>query len=176
MYISKNLKHITNADIILDIRTPQEYATIKLNGNHIHIPMQQLNVADFIKNQANKQTIYILCASGIRAKKVQQMFLQNNYSNVKVISGGIFNSKKDTNQGNIKINDNADSIKCINTKIFAQFRAILGAILLTFITLAIVFNCNYIYVPLLFSIMLIISAFINNCMLVNLLQKLPFNK
>lgn len=92
------IKHINFNDIdlnskntiILDVRTQVEHDSCKLKHNHILIPLNELNASDFIaKYIKNNETIYILCKAGVRAMSAAEMFIQAQYKNVVVITGGI---------------------------------------------------------------------------------------
>jgi len=72
--------------ILLDVRTDSEYFLSNIKGA-IHIPMNKIpNKLDSIDR--NKEII-VQCKSGKRSKKVCEFLLNNNYTNVKNLKGGI---------------------------------------------------------------------------------------
>ena len=91
-------KNLSSDDLILDIRTNQEHNELSLNQPHWHIPMDELNIKNFIKHYhlSEKTPLYILCKSGNRAQRVAKNFQQEGFFNIKIIEGGILKAK---NQG-----------------------------------------------------------------------------
>ena len=82
--------------LILDIRTNQEHNEISLNRPHWHIPMDELDIKNFIKHYhiTEKKCLNILCRSGSRALKVANQFEKEGIDNVKIIAGGILRAKE----------------------------------------------------------------------------------
>ena len=89
-------KNLNTDDLILDVRTNQEHNELSLNQPHWHIPMDELNVKDFIKHYhiTEKTPIHILCRSGHRALKVAEKFKQEDFFNVKIIKGAVLKAKE----------------------------------------------------------------------------------
>lgn len=77
--------------LILDVRTSIEHKEQSLGLPHIHIPLDQLNVAEFLKSHNLKphDPLYILCRSGRRAETAAKAFMEAGFDNVHVIDGGI---------------------------------------------------------------------------------------
>lgn len=86
---AKNLPK--NEGVIIDVRTKAEHMQKQLAQTHTLVPLDQLNVAQFIaeNNITNDQTIYILCRSGGRAIPAAEMFVNAGHTRVKIIDGGI---------------------------------------------------------------------------------------
>ena len=82
-----NLKFTNNENfILLDVRTNQEVFISKITGS-IHIPMNDVPTR---LDEINKEKeIIVQCKSGKRSAKVCEFLLNNNYSNVKNLKGGI---------------------------------------------------------------------------------------
>ena len=82
-----NLKYTNNENfILLDVRTDQEVFISKIKGS-IHIPMNDVPTR---LDEINKEKeIIVQCKSGKRSAKVCEFLLNNNYSNVKNLKGGI---------------------------------------------------------------------------------------
>ena len=83
--------NLTRSSFILDVRSPEEYATLTLGLPHVHRCLDDLNPSAFIKenNLEHTQTINILCHSGYRASQAAEMFEQTGFENVAVSIGGI---------------------------------------------------------------------------------------
>ena len=72
--------------LLLDVRTDHEVLLSKIN-NSIHIPMNEIpNRLDEI---ATDKEIIVQCKSGKRSAKVCEFLLNQNFSNVKNLTGGI---------------------------------------------------------------------------------------
>lgn len=82
-----------HACVILDVRTDIEHRAAALKQPHIHLPLDRLDAADFIKAQKldGSRPLYILCRAGARAAKAAESFRQAGFENVHVIDGGILN-------------------------------------------------------------------------------------
>ena len=83
----KNMLESNNDFVLLDVRTEIETLASSISNHSIHIPMNEipnrLNELD-----KNKETI-IHCKSGKRSKKVCNYLIENNFTNVKNLKGGI---------------------------------------------------------------------------------------
>ena len=75
---------------LLDVRTPAEYEGVHVPGAKLR-PLDRLDcsaaVADNNKS-ANAEPIYILCHSGVRAKKAAEKFSVAVFDNCVVVEGG----------------------------------------------------------------------------------------
>ena len=82
---------LNNKSFILDVRTPEEYASETIDLPHIYKDLRELDPLDFIRenNIDEDKTINILCASGGRASLAAEMFEKAGFHNVAVIIGGI---------------------------------------------------------------------------------------
>ena len=73
--------------ILLDVRTEQEVLISSISEHAIHIPMNEIPNR---LNELNKnKEIIIHCKSGKRSQKVCEYLIENNFINVKNLSGGI---------------------------------------------------------------------------------------
>ena len=72
--------------LLLDVRKDLEVMVSKIN-NSIHIPMNEIpsRLNEIDKNKE----IIVQCKSGKRSAKVCEFLMQNGYSNVKNLVGGI---------------------------------------------------------------------------------------
>jgi phage shock protein E len=75
--------------ILLDVRTPEEYAEQHIPGS-ILIPVDQLEQAVEAKIPAKHETIFIYCRSGRRSKIAADKLIGLGYTHVYDL-GGIFN-------------------------------------------------------------------------------------
>ena len=73
--------------ILLDVRTDNEVLVSKITEDFIHIPMNEIP-SKLSKINKNKEII-VYCKSGVRSEKVCEYLMQNNYSEVYNLKGGI---------------------------------------------------------------------------------------
>ena len=72
--------------ILLDVRTDSEYFLSNI-AESIHIPMN--TIPEKYKSLDKDQEIVVQCKSGVRSEKVCQFLLNNDFKNVKNLTGGI---------------------------------------------------------------------------------------
>jgi rhodanese-related sulfurtransferase len=77
--------------VILDVRTKMEHDEKHVGLPHVHIPLDQLDPAQFMRAQglSPDTRVYLLCRSGGRATQAAQKFIASGFPNVTVIEGGI---------------------------------------------------------------------------------------
>lgn len=89
---AQEMKSITAAGgTILDVRRPDEHDEQHLLAPHAFVPLDQLNPQDFMLRHGldREAPVYILCRSGVRARKAADLFANAGYKNLYVIEGGI---------------------------------------------------------------------------------------
>lgn len=75
----------TEGAMLLDVRTPAEYATGHVDGSR-NIPLD--NIAKVLNTVNDKATpLYIHCQSGARSASAASFLKRNGYTNVKDIGG-----------------------------------------------------------------------------------------
>ena len=76
---------------ILDVRRPDEHDEQRLLAPHVFVPLDTLDPKDFMLRHGldREAPVYILCRSGMRARKAADMFAGAGYKNTHVIEGGI---------------------------------------------------------------------------------------
>ena len=89
---SDRLAEIAGTDsLILDVRTVVEHDEKHIGFPHDHVVLDQLDPQDFMlrRGLTKDDHLYILCASGKRARVAADRFMQAGYPHVHVIEGGI---------------------------------------------------------------------------------------
>ena len=75
--------------VIIDVRTPEEFSDFRI-PNSININFYD---SEFFFNQVSSldktKNYFIYCKSGVRSEKVCEYLMQNNYSKVYNLKGGI---------------------------------------------------------------------------------------
>jgi len=70
----------------VDVRTAEEFAAVRADSEHVkHHPLDQIASLDLPKDAV----IYLSCRSGARSGQAQAFMLQNGYTNVTNVAGGI---------------------------------------------------------------------------------------
>lgn len=77
---------IKNADLLLDVRTPQEYASGHLDGA-INIPHDQILARLSEIEQYKDSSVVLYCKVGGRASQAQAVLIRSGFSNV-INAGG----------------------------------------------------------------------------------------
>ena len=83
----KNLDDNKEDFILLDVRTDAEVLQSKIPIDSMHIPMNEIpnRIIELDKNK----NIIVYCKSGKRSQRVCDYLIQNNFSNIKNLRGGI---------------------------------------------------------------------------------------
>lgn len=71
---------VQDGAIVLDVRTPGEYATGHIRGS-VNIPVQDLQVADLSRLKKGKPII-TCCASGMRSASAKSILLSKGFAEV----------------------------------------------------------------------------------------------
>ena len=79
------LNRIQAGDILIDVRTEQEYLNGKI-GDAINIPVDELRQR--LDEIPKEQNIFIYCEAGLRGYLAQRILAQNGYDHVLNLSGG----------------------------------------------------------------------------------------
>ena len=72
--------------ILLDVRTDREYFLSSIEGS-LHMPMN--TIGEKYTSLDKDKEIIVQCKSGVRSEKVCEFLLNNNFKNVKNLTGGI---------------------------------------------------------------------------------------
>lgn len=75
--------------VLLDVRTPVEYAEVHA-PKAMNVPLDQLNPKALSEDRKFNpaQPVYLLCRSGTRAGKAAEKFAQAGFDNAVVVEGG----------------------------------------------------------------------------------------
>ena len=83
----KKTETLTPNDILLDVRSPQEFENGHIEGA-LNIPLDELRSR--LYELDNTKTTYVYCQIGLRGYLAQRILLQNNFENVFNIAGGFY--------------------------------------------------------------------------------------
>lgn len=80
--------------ILLDVRTPEEYAEGHLKGATLINYLDQKNFNDQVAKLDKNKTVYVYCRSGGRSGYSQEIMLKQGFKSVINLDGGIDAWKK----------------------------------------------------------------------------------
>jgi rhodanese-related sulfurtransferase len=166
--------NLLNADSklkVIDVRTSAEIASERLQ-NSIHLPLQELTLDSFencLKDHHIEEadTIYILCGSGMRAKKAHALLTDSSKQNLVVIEGGI-NALKQLPVTIIQENTGVMSLE-------RQVRIAAGSLVLLGIILGFI-NPAFLFVSAFVGAGLVFAGVTDNCGMALMLTKMPWNQ
>jgi rhodanese-related sulfurtransferase len=72
---------------ILDVREAIEFHTYNIGGSNVPLSALSENIETLSYNKTDE--IIVICKAGIRSKTAQAILIQNGYSNVKNLTGGL---------------------------------------------------------------------------------------
>ncbi|SMG10514.1 Rhodanese-related sulfurtransferase [Marivirga sericea] len=78
-----------NEQLVLDVRTPQEYAEGKISGSQNLDVLKTDLFTTSIEKLDKEKTYYVICRSGSRSQKAADLMTEAGFKNVKNITGGM---------------------------------------------------------------------------------------
>ncbi|MEW5009818.1 MAG: rhodanese-like domain-containing protein [Cycloclasticus sp.] len=72
--------------LLLDVREPHEFECCRIEGSQL-MPMQ--SVPGHLDQLDKEQAIVTICHHGMRSQQVAQFLVQNGFSNITNLSGGV---------------------------------------------------------------------------------------
>ncbi|MES2379314.1 MAG: rhodanese-like domain-containing protein [Bacteroidota bacterium] len=73
--------------ILLDVREEIEYHTYNIGGKNI--PLSQLSEKLALVSPNKSDEIVVICKAGLRSQTAQAILIQNGFTNVKNLTGGL---------------------------------------------------------------------------------------
>lgn len=170
----------THESIVLDVRTDMEHAEKRLAADHAHVPLDQLQPADFMmRHGMDKDSgVYILCRSGKRAAQAAEKFVVQGYNNVHVIEGGILACEEcgcALKGGPASEKAETAIQKQASLPLERQVRIAAGAIAGTGALLALIVHPAFSLIPLFVGGGLVYAGITDRCGLALILTKAPWN-
>lgn len=162
---AEDLAAVPASALLLDVRTPAEYETAHIPGS-INVPLSLIeNHAEEIAADIPQEAV-IICRSGARAARAQQMLAATGLLDTGVLEGGIqaWNAAgKPVSQGPARWD------------LERQVRLVAGSIVAGGVALSTV-TPKAKWVSGAIGSGLVYAAVSNSCMMGNLLSKLPYNR
>jgi glyoxylase-like metal-dependent hydrolase (beta-lactamase superfamily II)/rhodanese-related sulfurtransferase len=150
---------------ILDVRSALEFSQMHIEPS-VNIPIDMLS-AKINELGQSKQNYLVLCHSGNRAAMAADMLMQSGIHTVKVMEGGIARWQHEKlpvikGEGGISLE--------------RQVRLIAGSVILLGIIMSWLLHWAFIFVSVFVCCGLVYAGLTDNCLMGELLMKLPYNK
>ena len=167
--------------VILDVRTAMEHGENRLACAHDHMPLDQIKPTDFMLRRGLDKSarVYILCRSGVRARKAADLFKAEGYQNVVVVEGGIIACEA---AGHAVAKENAAPFAASSTSssskipLERQVRIAAGGMAAFGALLALTVHPVFALLPLFVGGGLVYAGVTDRCGLALALTKMPWNK
>ena len=158
----------SGAAVLLDVRTPGEFATGHVPGAQL-LPLDDLDPAAFLRQCGTAdRPIYVLCQSGGRACKAIEKFQRAGFNGCVLVEGGTaawiaagLPVQHEANRG---------------LPLMRQVQIVVGTLTATGVVLAMTVNPRFFIIPLLMGCGLLFAGVTGFCGLALLLAKLPWNR
>lgn len=170
---------VAPGSVILDVRTGMEHDACRLCVPHQHVPLDQLDAAQFLQQHGYgiAQPLYLLCRGGTRARQAAEKFVAAGCQNVFVVTGGL-----EACRGLGQAVEGHDAASPGNSPMRGpitlerQVRIAAGAIIVLGAWLALIWSAGFAVIPLLVGGGLIFAGITDRCGLALVLTKAPWNQ
>lgn len=159
--------------VLLDVRTPMEHDECRIQADHLHIPIDQLDPDGLAAQLAGGRAtpVLLLCKAGMRAQKAAERLRGAGFANVTVVEGGL-DACQHCGVAVHRGRDGARERMSLErqVRIAAGLLVVFGALLgvwvdVAFLGITIAVGCG-----------LVIAGITNRCGLALLLTRAPWNK
>jgi rhodanese-related sulfurtransferase len=173
---ASDIKKMTDAAVIVDVRTPLEHQTRHLLRAHDHMPLDQLDPRDFMLRRGldRDAPVYFLCRSGNRARAAAEKFTAAGYKNVHVIEGGIVACENCGEQVSSASGEAATGAKFISLE--RQVRIAAGALVVIGASLGYILHPAFYLLALFVGAGLVYAGVTDRCGMALVLARAPWNK
>ena len=157
-----------SAAVLLDVRTPGEFAAGHVPGAKL-VPLDDLDPSAFLRQcGANNQPIYVLCQSGGRACKAIEKFQRAGFNGCVLVEGGT----AAWIAASLPVERSASRA----LPLLRQVQIVVGMITAIGAALAMTVNPQFVIIPLFMGCGLIFAGATGFCGLALILAKLPWNR
>jgi len=152
---------------LLDVRTPPEFTNAHVPGARL-IPLDQLNVENYLMHHEAGQHFYVLCQAGARAQKAIESFESRGCFDAVLVEGGTqawIDAGLPVNRGTSKV-----------LPLMRQVQIVVGSLSATGAALALLVNRWFAIVPLFLGCGLLFAGLTGTCGMALLLARMPWNR
>ena len=150
---------------LVDVREPDEFAHQRIPGA-MSAPLSKFETA--APPPADGKTLVLQCASGARSAKAAQILLQRGAAEVIHLKGGIAGWKQ--------AGYRTESAAGVKLPIMRQMQIVAGSMALLGVVLGFAVHPGFFLLSGAVGAGLLFAGLSGNCMMVNLLLKLPYNR
>lgn len=153
---------------LLDVRTQPEYDTEHVACARL-LPLDQLDAAAFMRERGNgDRPLYVICQSGMRARKAIERFKQAGFQRCVNVEGGT--------QGWVDAGLPVERGQARVLPLIRQVQIVIGALTAAGAALALWVNPAFAWIPLLMGCGVLMAGLTGACPLALLMAKLPWNR
>jgi rhodanese-related sulfurtransferase len=152
---------------LLDVRTPPEYASAHVPGAKL-IPLNELNIPDFLVWHKPGTPIYVLCQAGARAAKAIELFERAGCEDCVLVEGGT----QAWIDAGLPVHRGASTV----LPIMRQVQIVVGTLSAVSAILALVVSQWFAAVPLFLGCGLLFAGVTGTCGMAIILAKMPWNR
>lgn len=159
--------------VLLDVRTAMEHDECRVQSDHLHIPLDQLD-PDGLAAQlpGGKATpVVVLCKAGMRAQKAAERLDGAGFSNVRVVDGGLDACER----CGVAVHKGRDGARD-RLSLERQVRIAAGLLVVTGALLSIWVDIAFLGLSIAVGCGLVFAGITNRCGLALLLTRAPWNK
>jgi rhodanese-related sulfurtransferase len=157
-----------SACLLLDVRTPGEFAAAHVPGARL-VPLDQLDAAAFLKERgADDKPIYVLCEAGGRAKRAMEKFRRAGFDGCVLVEGGT----RAWMDADLPVTRGKSTV----LPLMRQVQLVVGGVSAVGAVLALTVNPWYALVPLVTGTGLFFAGATGFCGLALVLAKMPWNR
>lgn len=157
----------SEAPLMLDVRTPAEYESVRLPGAH-NVPLDMLeNNCRELAEQLEGELV-LICQSGNRASQAKQHLQQVGVESVRVLDGGMAAMEENHEHHTRRANN--------RWAMDRQVRLVAGSLVLTGFLGSKLISPKLGYLAGAIGAGLTFSALTNSCAMASALQKMPWNQ
>jgi rhodanese-related sulfurtransferase len=152
---------------LLDVRTPPEFTNAHVPGARL-IPVDDLDVAEYLEHHEPGQPLYVLCQAGGRARKAIEQFESHGCFDGVLVEGGIqawIDAGLPVNRGTSKV-----------LPLMRQVQIVVGTLSALGGVLALVMSPWFALLPLLMGCGLLFAGLSGICGMASLLCRMPWNR
>lgn len=162
-----NIVKDKGCDCIIDVREAGEYKSEHVEGSQ-HLPLSSLNDASNTLNLNSEQEIYIMCRTGMRAKKAADHMYSKGFKHINIVEGGI-EAWKSLGLTTLKGKSTVWSLE-------RQVRFTAGLLVMIGFLGSMIIHPGFIYLSVGVGFGLMFSAMTNTCGMGMVLMAMPWNK
>lgn len=151
---------------LLDVRTQPEYDAVHVACARL-LPLDELDAAAFLRQRGSDRPLYVVCQSGMRARKAIEKFNQAGFQRCVNVEGGT--------QGWVDAGLPVERGQARVLPLIRQVQIVIGALTAAGAALALWVNPSFAWVPLIMGCGVLMAGLTGACPLALLMAKLPWN-